>query len=323
MKNFEQISRKIKAITIDNPRDPKKIKWYNIINPGDKEIKYLKKEFNFKDKYLQASLKKITAQRPMIYQGEDYLFVILHFPVLNKEQQIVPGEIEFFIGHGYLITLHDGKTKALDDFFNYCQKDTIFLESYNLESSAILLYEILEKLIQDSYELLDKNNIEISEVEDIIFSQKQKIITAQLLKLKRNIINIRRIVQNHKNIMKKLTEMKSSLVSEEKIITYYDNLAIHSQRIWEFSETQKEIIDSLHDTSESITSDKINNIMKTLTIVSVILMPLNLIASMLGMNLNPNPLKSLSGIFDFIVISSVMIFLAIIMLIFFRKKKWL
>jgi len=323
MDNFEQISKKIKTLTIDNPRDAKKIKWYNIINPENKEIKYLKKEFDFEDKYLQASLKKITAQRPMIYQGKDYLFVILHFPVLNKEQQVVPGEIEFFIGHGYLITLHDGRTTALDDFFEYCQKDTIFLESYKKESSAILLYEILEKLIQDSYELLDQNNIEINEVEDIIFSQKQKIITAQLLKLKRNIINIRRIIQNHNNIMKKLTEMKSSLVSEEQIINYYENLAAHTQRIWEFSETQKEIIESLHDTSESITSYKINNIMKILTVVSIILMPLNLLASMLGMNLEPNPLKSRAGLIDFIIISIVMLVLGLILLTFFRRKKWL
>lgn len=320
--NFEQISKKIKSVIIDNPRDAKKVKWYNILNPEKKEINFLKKEFAFEDKHLEASLKIISAQRPMIYQGKDYLFVILHFPVLENNR-IVPGEIEFFVGHGFLITLHDGKTKALNNFFEYCVQDSIFLESYNLESSAILLYEILEKLIQDSYLLLDKNNIEINEVEQNIFAEKQKIITSQLLTLKRNIINIRRIIQNHKNIMKKLTEMKSSLVPQNQIITYYENLAEHSQRIWEFSEIQKEIIESLHDTSESIMSYKINNIMKTLTVVSVVLMPLNLIASMLGMNLEPNPLKTISGLSDFLLISSVMLFLAIIMVIFFRKKKWL
>ncbi len=320
--NFEQISKKIKSVIIDNPRDAKKVKWYNILNPEKKEINFLKKNFAFEDKHLKASLKIISAQRPMIYQGKDYLFVILHFPVLENNR-IIPGEIEFFVGHGFLITLHDGKTKALNNFFEYCVQDSIFLESYNLESSAILLYEILEKLIQDSYLLLDKNNIEINEVEQNIFAEKQKIITSQLLTLKRNIINIRRIIQNHKNIMKKLTEMKSSLVPQNQIITYYENLAEHSQRIWEFSEIQKEIIESLHDTSESIMSYKINNIMKTLTVVSVVLMPLNLIASMLGMNIEPNPLKTISGLSDFLLISSVMLFLAIIMIIFFRKKKWL
>ncbi|MFA5644341.1 MAG: magnesium transporter CorA family protein [Patescibacteria group bacterium] len=322
MKKIKQLSKKIRVITIDNPKGAGKIEWYNIFNPEKKEIDYLKKKFSFDDKHLKSSLTKVSAQRPMIYQGKNYLFLIMHFPVLINGR-ISPGEIEFFIGHGFLITLHDGKTKSLDNFFDYCQKESIFLESYQLESSAILLYEILEKLIQDSYELLDKNNIEINKVEKIIFSQKQKIITSQLLLLKSNIINIRRTVQNHKNIMKKLTEMKSSLVPTKKIISYYDLLAEHSQRIWEFSEIQKEIIESLHDTSESIMSYRINNIMKTLTVVSVILMPLNLIASMLGMNMEPNPLKTNSGLLYLIYVVIIMLFLASVMLIFFKKKKWL
>ncbi|HPT08228.1 MAG TPA: magnesium transporter CorA family protein [bacterium] len=315
MKNFEQISKKIQALTIDNPRQPSNIKWYNIVNPEKKEIAYLKKKFNFKDKHLEASLVRISAQRPMIFEEKDYVFIILHFPVIEKGQ-VVPGEIEFFVGHGYLITLHDNKIKTLNNFCEYCKNDSVFLESYNLESSAVLLYEILEKLIQDSYALLDKNNIEINKLEKGIFESEQEVVTSQLLILKRNIINIRRIVENHKNIMKKLTEMKSSLVSKEQIMKYYGTLAEHSERIWEFSDTQKEIIDSLQNTSESISDNKTNNIMKTLTVLSAILMPMNLLATILGMNLNP-------GTYPFSLVIVSMIVMAIVLLIFFRKKRWL
>lgn len=317
-----QVSSKIQKTIIDNPKSPGKIEWFNILNPGQSEINYLKKEFNFNDKHLQASLVRISAQRPMVYQGKDYLFIILHFPVLVNGQ-VVPGEIEFFVKHGILITLHDGKSKALNDFFEYCKKDSIFLESYLSESSAVLLYETLEKLIQDSYALLDKNSIQISVTEKKIFSHEQKIITTELLNLKRNIINIRRIVQNHSHVMKQLTEMKSTLVPQKKIIHYYNILTEHSNRIWEFSEIQKEIIESLHDTSESITSYKINNIMKTLTVVSVILLPLNLIASTLGMNMDPNPLKTPQGLNYLFTVATVYFFLLVILLIFFKRKKWL
>ncbi len=322
MKKFQQISNKIKTLIIDNPQKPRAIKWYDILKPGQNEIDYLKKEFNFEDRHLEASLVRISAQRPMIYNGDNYLFIILHFPVFSGGR-IIPGEVEFFVGHGFLVTLHDGKNKTLNNFFNYCRKDSILLESYQYESSAILLYEILEKLIQDSYSLLDDNNIKINRVEKKIFSQQQKIITSELLILKRNVINIRRIVQNHKNIMKKLTEMKSSLVPQKEIIKYYDILADHSQRIWEFSEIQKEIIESLHDTSESVMSYKINNIMKTLTVVSVVLMPLNLIASTLGMNMDPNPLKTSNGLLYLVNVTIIFIILTITMLIFFKRKKWL
>ncbi|MCK9438662.1 MAG: CorA family divalent cation transporter [Patescibacteria group bacterium] len=318
--NFEKISRKISKVTIDNPSLPKKIEWYNIINPEKKEINFLRKKFAFDDNHLELSLVNITTQRPMIYAGKNYLFITLHFPVMSNGK-VSPGEIEFFIGHGFLITLHDDKIKALRDFFKYCQDDQVFSESYKLESSAILLYEILDKLIQDSYFLLDQNNIEISKIEESIFEEKLQETTSQLLTLKRNIINIRRIIQNHKNVMKKLTEMKSSLVPQEQIKNYYDILAEHSQRIWEFSEIQKEIIESLHDTSESVGSYRINNIMKTLTIVSVIIMPLNLFINLFGMNFNPSPPEENMKLFLNILMWSSLS--GLLMLIFFKKKRWL
>lgn len=318
--NFEKISRKISKVIIDNPSLPKKIEWYNIINPEKKEINFLRKKFAFDNSHLELSLASITTQRPMIYAGKNYLFITLHFPVINNGK-VSPGEIEFFIGHGFLITLHDDKIKALRDFFKYCQDEQIFSESYKLESSAILLYEILDKLIQDSYLLLDQNNIEISRVEENIFEKRLQETTSQLLTLKRNIINIRRIIQNHKNVMKKLTEMKSSLVPQEQIKNYYDILAEHSQRIWEFSEIQKEIIESLHDTSESVSSYRINNIMKTLTIVSVIVMPLNLFINLFGMNFNPSPPEENIKLFINIIMWSSLS--GLLMLIFFKKKRWL
>jgi magnesium transporter len=121
--------------------------------------------------------------------------------------------------------------------------------------------------------------------------------------------------------MKKLTEMESTLVPQEQIKNYYDNLAEHSQRIWEFSEIQKEIIESLHDTSESVSSYRINNIMKTLTIVSVIIMPLNLFINLFGMNFNPSPPEENIKLFmNIILISSLS---GLLLLLFFKKKKWL
>src|SRR5574344_606351 len=101
----------------------------NIQISSKNEINYLKKQFAFEEKHLEASLSIVSAQRPMIYQGKDYLFIILHFPTLVNGK-IVPGEIEFFIGHGTLISLHDGRNKALNDFFDYCKKDSALLESY-------------------------------------------------------------------------------------------------------------------------------------------------------------------------------------------------
>ncbi len=309
-------------MTIDNPKtENKKLVWININNADRKETEFLHKKYGFDINHLQASLSKKTAQRPTAKQGKDYLFVILHFPVFSNDN-ISAEEIDFFVGHGYLVTLHNNNLEALNDFFNLCKKEGSSILTYKFESSAILLYEILERLMSACYSLLDKNSIAIGEAEKVIFAQKQKKAVSQILFLKRNIINFRKIMQNHKNILKGLTEMKSSLVPENEIKKYYYHLVEHSKRIWEFLESQKEMIDALNATNESLLNYRISDIMKTLTIFSVMVFPLTLLAAIFGMNtLNGMPFTETENGFWIIIV--VMLIGCLGMLAFFEKKRWL
>jgi len=321
MSNYKKISKNIEQITIDNPKTVKeKLIWININNPSKKEIEFLRKQYKFSLKHLQASSAKAVAQRPIVESGDTYLFMILHFPIFVDEK-IIAGEIEFFIGHGYLVTLHNN-IKVINDFFQICKKDGNSLLSYKFESSAILLYELLEKLMLACFSLIDKNSLAINKTEEIIFSQKQKDAASEILALRRNIIHIRKIMQNHKNILKKLMGIESSLVPREKIKSYYYNLIEQSKRIWEFLENQKEIIEALHDTNESLLNYRISDIMKTLTIFSVIVFPLTLLAAIFGMNtLKGMPFVNTEN--GFWIIIAFMLIGCLCMLLFFERKKWL
>ncbi|PIT95040.1 hypothetical protein COT96_02085, partial [Candidatus Falkowbacteria bacterium CG10_big_fil_rev_8_21_14_0_10_38_22] len=273
MAQYKKISKNIQQITLDNPRTTNdKLVWLNINNTGKDEIEFLRKKYNFKLSQLQASLAKATAQRPMVEQGDSYLFIILHFPIF-KEGSIVPAEIEFFIGHGYLITIHNNNIPTLNEFFNVCKKGGDSTLAYQYESSAVLLYEILEKLLLNCYSLLDKNSIRINDAEEIIFAQMQKRAVSSILSLRHNIINFRKIMQNHRNIIRKLTQMKSSIILSQQIKAYYNKLIDHSKNIWEILEIQKEMIEVLNNTNESLMNYRLSNIMKTLTIFSVIVFP--------------------------------------------------
>jgi magnesium transporter len=322
MSKYNRITKNIEELLIDNPKTKRaKISWTNINNPGKEELDYLRKKYGFSLKHLQTSSAKTIAHRPMIYQEDGYLFLILHFPVI-KGNTIISGEIEFFIGHGFLITLHNDIVKPLNLFFNSCKKNEGTLLSYNLESSAILLYEILEKLMLESYNLLDQNSVIINEVETTIFSRKQRKANSDILALRRNILNLRKIIQNHKNILKKLMEMKSTIVPEKEIKSHYYILLEHSKRIWEHSEIQKETIDALYDTNESILNFRLNEIMKALTIFSIVLLPLTLIASIFGMNTQKS-MPFVSETNGFSIILSMMGISAILIILFLIKKKWL
>ena len=320
MSSWEKISSKIQRLVIDNPKTSYKIEWFNIVNAGKTEIDYLRKNFQFDLQHLKASSGKTLAQRPDLMEQNDYVFLILHFPILNNGN-IEAGEIDFFIGHQYLITLHNGNIPVLNDFFQTAKKDQTMLKAYQAESSAILLADILDKLIKSVYYLLDDTSKDINKVERIIFAQQQKQAVALILNLRRNIINIRRILQNHKNILKKLTEMKSTLVNDQEIKQNYERLVEHSKRIWEILENQKEMVEVLNNTNESLLNNTLSNIMKTLTIFSVIVFPLTLLAAIFGMNAINMPFVNQPFGFWYIII--IMLTGSLIMLLIFRKKKWL
>jgi len=320
--NFKAIAKNIQEIILDNPKIPgEKLKWIKISNAGKKEIEFLRKKYDFNLNHLRASSAKSIAQRPSISQGDNYLFLILHFPIFNAGQ-ILAGEIDFFISQDYLITLSTENIDALNKFFNLCKKEGDSLLSYRFESAAVLLYELLKKLMADCFTMLDKISIDITNVENLIFEQKQKTAVANILSLRRNIINFRRIMQNHKNILKKLLGMESGIVPSENIKEYYKELIDYSKTIWEILDNQKEIIDVLNDTNESLMNYRLNDIMKTLTIFSVIVFPLTLLAAIFGMN-TINGMPFINSINGFWMVIIIMLFGSLGMLIFFKKKKWL
>ncbi len=319
MFSYQRISNNIQQIIINNPKIPEKqLIWLNIANAGKIEIEYLRKNYNFNLAHLHASSAKTFAQRPIISQGNVYIFLIPHFPVFH-DGFIVAGEIEFFISRDYLITLHNNNVLALNEFFNLCKKDPDSLLAYEFESSAVLLYELLDKLIQSCYQLFDRNSINIERVEEIIFAQDSKRAVAQILSLRHNIINFRKIMQNHKNMIKKLLQLESSVIPSDQIKKYYYDLIEHSKRIWEILENQKEVVEALNNTNESLLNYLIRDIMKTLTIFSVIVFPLALLAAIFGMN-TVNGMLFMESDNGFWFVVGFMLLGCSLMLIFFQKK---
>jgi len=321
MNYYKKISDRIEILKIDNPRNQNSgVRWINIVNAGKNEINYLRKNYGFDLAHLRSTAASVLAQRPVVFRSQKYLFLVLHFPTL-KDERVIPGEIDFFIGHGFLVTAHNNNLPALNDFFRLGKKDPDSLLSFSLESSAILLYEIIERLIHDCYRLLDNNSLEIKHVEELIFSGKQKETATRILLLRRNIINIRKIMQNHKNIFKELTSMKSSLVDPAAIKKHYESLVEDSKRLWEQLDNQKEMIEVLNSTNESLMNNQMNLIMKTLTIFSVIVFPLNLLAAIFGMNAINMPLVDLEH--GFWMIISIMLIGTFGMIVFFKNKRWI
>lgn len=321
MSNFKKISKNIQQITITNSEKIHSIDWLNINGAGKAEIEFLRKKYGFKLSQLAASSAKANSERPLVVRETDYVFVILHFPVKDNGR-IVPAEIEFFIGHGFLISLTGAPVEALNDFFNLGKKDSGSLLSYEFSSSAILLYEILNKLLNYSFALLDNNSQAISQTEQIILGQDKKESAALILSLRHNLINTRKIMQNHKNIIKQLMSLESSLIAPEHLKRYYGQLIGQTKNIWEILENQREMVEALSASYESLSNFRLGATMKTLTIFYVIFSSLSLVAAIFSLKADKNmPFVNQPNGFWLVIIIMGLVGLSMILL--FKKKKWL
>ncbi len=298
----------------------KNLTWINITKPAKKEIGYLQKYFDFHPLDLEDCLPPL--QRPKLLEHHNYLFMILQFPVYNRKTKTLKStEVDFFITPKHLITVHNNELKPLKDFFELCDKDISAQEKYINGDASSLLYEILDRLLNYCFPMLNHISQDIDNIEKEIFTGYEKKMVHKILNTKRNIVNFRKAMQAHKNVIKRLAARIPKFLERPKQKVYFNNLIEYTKDIWDLLQNHKETIDALHDTNESLISFRLNDIMKLLTIISVTLLPINMIASVFGMNTEYLPLIKLSwGFWSILVIMLVVI---AIMLVIFKKKKWL
>jgi magnesium transporter len=294
------------------------VRWIDITHPGDPEIEWLRRTFNFHPLHLDDTISKI--QRPKIDDADDYTFIVLHFPVYSKLVRITtPSEVDIFVGKDYLITVHSGALKPLGRFFKQCQDDPGQRAAAMGRSTGYLLYLIIDMLVDYCFPILNKISVNIEQIEDEIFEEKVRRTVQEISVVRRDIIAFRRIVKPLIPVIASL-ERKHRPVLGEDMDEYFGDISDHLSKIWDTLEDYKEVIEGLSDTINSLTSNRINEIIKVLTIISVILLPLTLISGIYGMNIE---LPAGRNPYAFEIVIGSMILVIGGMLLFFRWRKWI
>lgn len=299
----------------------KNLRWINIVHPERGEIDFLRNNFSFHPLDLEDCL--ICGQRPKIEKHPKYFFLVLLFPVYNRQtREIEPSEIDFFVGEDYFITVHDDKLVPFKEFFDQCREEKAKTEIFS-QGPGLLLYHILNKLLCYCYPMLDHMSIDIRNLEKQIFAGLEKKIVSEILIIRRNITDFRKIMQAHKNTLKKLASAvrDNGLSQNPRLIVYYNDLIELSKEIWDHLESFKESIEALHETNESLISNRLNDIMKTFTSISVVIFILTLIAGIFSIGAADTPLIHWRWAFWFIL--AILLVAALVVWQFFKKKKYL
>lgn len=294
--------------------------WIDIEKPTERETEYLANNYPFHPLDLDDCLSRI--QRPKIDEYRDYLFLVLHFPVFNKEARITaPSQVSVFIGENYLITLHKGDLKPLAKLFRECQLEEEAREENLGPGSGYLLYRILDRLIDYCIPILNRISANIEEAEDNIFASKRIPRAIEHISiLRRDVISFRRTIWPMRAVIATL-EPKIRRFTKMDLTVYFGDTVDHVDRIWDGLDEYKEIIEGLNDTHDSLASNRTNEVMRMLTVIATILLPITVVASIFGMNIPLGPFNNspYSALFVFVVC------LGIIggMLYFFRHHRWI
>ena len=295
-----------------------RLTWVNVEKPTTKDIEYLAQNYLFHPLDLEDCLSRI--ELPKIDEYENYLFLVLHFPVFRKEARVTtPSQVSVFIGGEYVVTVHGGDLKPLVKLFKDCQQNERAREENMARSSGYLLYRILDRLVDYCFPIMNKIIANVETAEDRLFSDQARDTVREISVLRRDIMAYRRIIRHQPAIFKSLEEKDYPFLKED-LDVYFGDIGDHTGKIGETLEEYKEVVEGLFDTSDSLFSHRTSEVMKMLTILGTILLPLLLVASLYGMNVSL-PFEDSSFAFTFIILISLAISGG--MLAYFRLKRWI
>ncbi len=291
------------------------LKWVDVLKPRDEDIKFLEENFEFHHLILEEI--KTPTCHPLVESYRDYLFLILHFPDMDANERIQAIEIDFLITKNTFITIRYEDFDDFEKIFAEVQKNP----DHRLDkTSGHLLHFLIKRLFSETFPELDRIKEEIDRCEDKIFQTFDEQIIEQIASIKRQVLDFTRALKPQKSVWEDMPEVVLSFWGE-RLKPYFSDLIADYNRTLHFVETHREVIDSLHLTSSSLLDSKRNYVIKILTIFTAIILPLSLVASIYGMNLLYLPLANHP--LTFWLFLGGMFLATILILLFFRKRKWI
>lgn len=294
------------------------VRWLNLEKPREADREWLEREFGFHPLAIEDVASR--NQRPKLDAYDDYLFIVMHFPVFDKAQErLLTAEVDLFVGPDFLITLPDQNLPPLSAMFERYREREYYREDVFSKGTGYLLYKIVDTCVDASFPMLRRMGDKLDRLEDEMFEGRSDQIVRELSNVKQEIINFRRVVRPMRAVLRDLERTKQRYLAEELDI-YFDDITDAAERIWDVLENYKEVAEALEGTNESVLSHRLNANLSLLTALSVLLLPATLIASIWGMNVELPGDESLG---EFWMLAVVMTLVTIGSAIYMRRRGWL
>jgi magnesium transporter len=266
-------------------------------------------------------------QRPKIDVYDEYLFIVLNFPVFDAAaKRLGAGELDLFVGPDYMVTIPNQPLQPVEYLFERCRGKEELREQLFSRGSGYLLYRLVDDSFDYCFPMLRKIGNKLDALEDDIFDGRSEEVVRDISNVKQEIINFRKVIRPQRPVLRDLEKIKLRyLATDLDLEIYFDDIVDAHERIWDMLENYKEVVEALEETNESVISHRFNDILRVLTVFSIVFLPATLIASIWGMNVGipggGDPATASHTVF-WIILAAMVVMLAG-MLAFFRKRGWL
>lgn len=293
------------------------LSWINIDGLHDTEaIARIGKDFNISNLVLEDIAN--TMQHPKFEEYEDYIFITTKMIYYTQDTTTMVFEhISFILGDKFVITFQE---RVGDIFLPVRERIKDPKSRLRNRGTDYLTYALLDVLVDNYFVILDKINSEVNDLEEQLMDSPTQETLKQMYKVKRELLRLNRNIRPVRDIANNLYSIESPLI-EEKNKNFIRDLYDHTVDVNSSLDINREMVSGMIETYISITGNKLNEIMKVLTIMASIFIPLTFIAGIYGMNFDNMP--ELHARWGYHVTIIVMLIIAIVLVYYFRKKKWL
>ncbi len=289
--------------------------WVDAYQPTTDEIALLQEEFSLHPLAIEDAV--IRHERPKVEQFDDFLLIIFYAMECDPiDHAISVHQVSIFAGRGYVLTLHNA---TLPEFDAIEQRWVTHREQIRAHLPAVLVYSLLDALVDGYLPIIDDLSDRIDDIEDSVFERFDTEALQHIFGLKRDLLTMRKVLTPERDVLNLLMRRDTPVYNDEAA-RYFQDIYDHLLRVLDSIDTFRDLLSSALESYLSVQSNRMNQVMKTLTASSIILMMMSLIAGIYGMNFLHMP--ELQWHYGYFMSLGLMGMVALVLGLVFKKRDW-
>jgi len=289
--------------------------WVDLMAPGEAERQLLSEVFGFHPLAVEDAVSAMQFPKIETYPG--YLYVVLHgIHAEPQHTQFATRDVDFFLGRNYLVTVHDGDSRSINTIRDMCNRHEHILK----EGPVALMHRIVDRMIDNYRPVFEEIEGRVGRLEEDAFAGHERL-SRRVMRLKRDVASMRRVLVPQRDAIGRLARREFPMISDEMTYRFRD-VYDHVVRLTEEAILFQDRITGIFEVNLSSVSNRLNQVMKLLTVMSTIFLPLTVLTGMWGMNITIPHFPGGPEV-QFWWIFGLMFVICVAMLVFFRRNKWL